>query len=99
MESRFYYSVTRISTIEFCIICHTLQLVRLTRRSVSTAIREASLIGFSVRSLCAYSLCVRFFLPPFNQTIIDGFHSLRCLQIGLDKMIKSIILKFSKFDI
>ena len=66
MESRFYYSVTRISTIEFCIICHTLQLVRLTRRSVSKAIREASLIGFYVCSLCVNFLCVIIFLYPLT---------------------------------
>ena len=66
MESRFYYSVTRISTIEFCIICHTLQLVRLTRRSVSMAIREASLIGFYVCSLCVSFLCVMTFLHPLT---------------------------------
>ena len=50
-------------------------------------------------SVCLFSVCTVFFYQPFNLTIKDRFHSLRCLQMGLDNMIKYIILKFSKFNI
>ena len=58
------------------------------------AIRGASMFTFSVFVfVCLY---VTFFVPTFNQPIIDRFKLLRFLQQSFDKMFKSIMSKLSK---
>ena len=55
-----------------------------------------SVIGFSVCSLCVCSQWMMFFQPPLNQPLMDGFQSLKCVQMRLDEIIKSVMSKFAK---